>query len=171
MAPSRTDGRERCAAKIPSQPVRFGSKADINAVLIDVCFTPKSGRRFGLSGCLLCAKSRHYALQQEIRCVEPDFSCRPLEFERGKRLLRNLWRPYKNTLRSTSHLYATTITFYVAPLDFWCLIMRSEYDFESAVEENEDEAAWPKSPEEFIDRFGIRTALFVLCIASFLAAI
>jgi len=49
--------------------------------------------------------------------------------------------------------------------------MRPEYDFESAVEENEDDAAWPKSPEEFIDRFGIRTALFVLCIASFIAAI
>src|SRR5262249_11376581 len=109
------------------------------------------------------------ALQQEIRCVDSDFSCRSLEFERGKRLLRNLWRLYKNTLRSTSHLYATTITF--TRRDSRCLIMRSEYDFESAVEENEDDAAWSKSPEEFIDRFGIRTALFVLCIASFLAAI
>jgi hypothetical protein len=50
-------------------------------------------------------------------------------------------------------------------------MMRSEYDFESAVQESEDDAAWSKSPEGFIDRFGIRTALFVLCIASFLAAI
>ena len=49
--------------------------------------------------------------------------------------------------------------------------MRYEYDFENAGEEKEDDAAWQKSPEEFIDRFGIRTALFVLCIASFLAAI
>jgi hypothetical protein len=49
--------------------------------------------------------------------------------------------------------------------------MRSEYDFENTVQENEDDAAWPKSPEVLIDRFGIRTALFVLCVALFIAAI
>jgi hypothetical protein len=49
--------------------------------------------------------------------------------------------------------------------------MRSEYDFDNAVQENEDDAAWPESPEEFTDRFGIRTALFVLCVALFIAAI
>jgi hypothetical protein len=49
--------------------------------------------------------------------------------------------------------------------------MCSEYNFESAVQENEDEAARPEPPEELIDRFGIRTALFVLCVALFIAAI
>jgi hypothetical protein len=49
--------------------------------------------------------------------------------------------------------------------------MRSEYDFENAVQEKEDDGAWPESPEEFIDRFGVRTALLVLCLAFFIAAI
>ena len=49
--------------------------------------------------------------------------------------------------------------------------MRSEYDFENTVQENEDDTAWPESPEGLIDRFGIRTALFVLCVALFIAAI
>jgi hypothetical protein len=49
--------------------------------------------------------------------------------------------------------------------------MRSEYDFENAVEESEDDDAWSKSPEELMDRFGVRTALLVLCIALFIAAI
>jgi len=44
--------------------VRFGSKGDMVAVLIDVRFTPKSGHRNSLAGCLLCAKSRHSAPQQ-----------------------------------------------------------------------------------------------------------
>jgi hypothetical protein len=48
--------------------------------------------------------------------------------------------------------------------------MRSE-DFDNALQENEGDTAWPASPEEFIDRFGIRTALFVLCVALFIAAI
>ena len=48
--------------------------------------------------------------------------------------------------------------------------MRSEYDFEKAVEESENDAAWSKSPEGLVDRFGIRTALLVLCIALFIAA-
>jgi hypothetical protein len=46
--------------------------------------------------------------------------------------------------------------------------MRSEYDFENSVQENEDDAT---SPEEPIDRFGIRIALLVLCVALFIAAI
>jgi hypothetical protein len=49
--------------------------------------------------------------------------------------------------------------------------MRPEYDFENAVPENEDGDAWRESSEEFIDRFGIRTALLVLCVALFIAAI
>jgi hypothetical protein len=42
---------------------------------------------------------------------------------------------------------------------------RSEWDF--TVGENSE----PKSPEERIDRFGARTTLLVLCVASFMAAI
>ena len=30
---------------------------------------------------------------------------------------------------------------------------------------------WPKSPEEQVDRFGVRAALLTLCIALFLAAV
>jgi hypothetical protein len=47
--------------------------------------------------------------------------------------------------------------------------MRSEYDFENAVQE--DDTHWPEPQEALIDRFGIRTALFVLCVALFIAAI
>jgi hypothetical protein len=45
----------------------------------------------------------------------------------------------------------------------------SEWDFSSTV--REDETALPETPEERLDRFGIRTALFVLCVALFIAAI
>jgi hypothetical protein len=48
--------------------------------------------------------------------------------------------------------------------------MRSEYDFENAAQEKEDDAAWPEPPEALVDRFGIRTALFVLCVALFISA-
>ena len=34
-----------------------------------------------------------------------------------------------------------------------------------------DDIPSPESPEERLDRFGIRTALLVICIASFIAAI
>jgi hypothetical protein len=44
--------------------VRFGSKADIGGRLGNVRFTPKSGHRNSRAECPLCAKSRHYALQQ-----------------------------------------------------------------------------------------------------------
>ena len=49
--------------------------------------------------------------------------------------------------------------------------MRSEYDFENTVQGNENDGGWPEPPEGSIDRFGIRTALFVLCVALFIAAI
>ena len=39
--------------------VRFGSEADIEVRLRNVCFTRKSRRRAERLGCLLCAKSRH----------------------------------------------------------------------------------------------------------------
>jgi hypothetical protein len=35
--------------------VRFGSKADIAAYSINVCFTPESGHRLGKLACPLCA--------------------------------------------------------------------------------------------------------------------
>jgi len=44
----------------------------------------------------------------------------------------------------------------------------SEWDFES--EECKDDVARPKSPDDRVDQFGIRTALFVLCVAFFIAA-
>jgi hypothetical protein len=37
--------------------VRFGSKADISVVVIDVRFTPESGHRSARRQCPLCAKS------------------------------------------------------------------------------------------------------------------
>src|SRR6516164_8421479 len=52
---------------IPSH-LRFGSKADMTACLDDVRFTPKSGHRNSLAGCLLCAKSRHYDAEL-VRCA------------------------------------------------------------------------------------------------------
>jgi hypothetical protein len=39
--------------------VRFGSKADIEARLPNVCFTPKSRHRRAALPCPLCTKSRH----------------------------------------------------------------------------------------------------------------
>src|SRR5262249_31560116 len=45
----------RCLDEIGD--VRFGSKADIEACLRDVRFTPNSGHYFSASGCPLCAKS------------------------------------------------------------------------------------------------------------------
>ena len=47
--------------------VRFGSKADMEALSPNVCFTPKSGHWLSMSGCPLCAKSRHWAPQQKRR--------------------------------------------------------------------------------------------------------
>ena len=41
----------------PTDDVRFGSKADISAMLIHVRFTPKSGHWLNASGCPLCARN------------------------------------------------------------------------------------------------------------------
>jgi hypothetical protein len=49
--------------------------------------------------------------------------------------------------------------------------MRSEYDLKNVVQEKGDDDAWPEPLEEFVDRFGIRTALVALCVALFIAAI
>jgi hypothetical protein len=50
-------------------------------------------------------------------------------------------------------------------------MQRSEWDFGSTTDNDEHDAAQPKSPEALADQFGIRTALLVLCIAFFIAAI
>ena len=44
--------------------VRLGSKADMAAPSSNVRFTPKSGHRNSAAKCPLCAKSGHYAAQQ-----------------------------------------------------------------------------------------------------------
>jgi hypothetical protein len=48
---------------------------------------------------------------------------------------------------------------------------RSELDFEGPMDEPQHDLTLPDSPEERIDRFGVMTALFVLCVAFFIAAI
>jgi hypothetical protein len=47
----------------------------------------------------------------------------------------------------------------------------SKWDFDTTTDHDVRDVPWPKSPEEFADQFGIRTALVVLCIALFIAAI
>jgi hypothetical protein len=47
----------------------------------------------------------------------------------------------------------------------------SKWSFDMTVQDDdEDDVLRPKSAEELVDQFGIRTALLVLCIASFIAA-
>src|SRR5262245_36259498 len=48
---------------------------------------------------------------------------------------------------------------------------RLEWDFENRIDDDELDAALSGSPEVLADRFGVRTALLVLCIALFIAAI
>jgi hypothetical protein len=49
---------------------------------------------------------------------------------------------------------------------------RSEWDFEGEPEEAKDDPAWQRLfGEEDSDQFGIRTALFVLALACFFAAV
>ena len=47
---------------------------------------------------------------------------------------------------------------------------RSEWDFHTA-ENGDDHSVLPETPEDRVDRFGLRTTFFVLCIAFFIAAI
>jgi len=46
----------------------------------------------------------------------------------------------------------------------------SEFDIQDPMDQRDPEVAWPGNPEERVDRFGIRTALLVLVVASFVAA-
>lgn len=47
---------------------------------------------------------------------------------------------------------------------------RSELDFEDTVADDQRDITLPKSAEERLDQFGVRTALFVLAVAFFIAA-
>jgi hypothetical protein len=46
----------------------------------------------------------------------------------------------------------------------------SEFDIQSPMDDGEPEVAWPATPEERVDRYGVRTALHALVIALFVAA-
>jgi hypothetical protein len=46
----------------------------------------------------------------------------------------------------------------------------SESDIQNPTDDGEPEVAWPGTPEERVDRYGIRTALLALVIALFVAA-
>jgi hypothetical protein len=50
-------------------------------------------------------------------------------------------------------------------------MQRSELDFEGPIDKPQHDVAWLGSPEERVDRFGIMTVLFVLCVAFFIAAL
>jgi hypothetical protein len=50
-------------------------------------------------------------------------------------------------------------------------MQRSEWDFDTRARHDENDVPQSKSPEALADRFGVRTALLVLCIAFFIAAI
>jgi hypothetical protein len=43
-------------------------------------------------------------------------------------------------------------------------------NFDKGTDDDENDVARPRSPEDSVDQFGIRTALFVLCVAFFIAA-
>jgi hypothetical protein len=49
-------------------------------------------------------------------------------------------------------------------------MQHSEFEFQGPVDESKPEVAWPGTPEERVDRFGFRTALLVLVLARFVAA-
>ena len=52
-----------------------------------------------------------------------------------------------------------------------CAMQGLKLDFETTTDNGARDVPWPKSPEQLEDQFGVRTALFVLCIAFFIAAI
>jgi hypothetical protein len=47
----------------------------------------------------------------------------------------------------------------------------SEFDIQDPMDDGKPDVPWPETPEERVDRFGILTALFVLCVAFFIAAL
>src|SRR5262249_47508494 len=48
---------------------------------------------------------------------------------------------------------------------------RTEWDFDTTIDDEPRDYLRAKSPEDLADQFGIRATLLVLCIASFIAAI
>jgi len=46
----------------------------------------------------------------------------------------------------------------------------SDFDIQGPMDDDRPEVGWPETPEERIDRFGFRTALLVLVLALFIAA-
>jgi len=50
-------------------------------------------------------------------------------------------------------------------------MQRLKWDFEDTTGDEEHDAVLPKSSEERVDQIGLRTAVFVLCVAFFIAAI
>ena len=46
----------------------------------------------------------------------------------------------------------------------------SEFDIQNPMDDGKPEVPWPWTPEERVDRYGIRTALLALVIALFVAA-
>ena len=54
----------RSRQSVAATNVRFGSKADIDGLPLDVRFTPESGHWNSVAKCPLCAKSGHWAAQQ-----------------------------------------------------------------------------------------------------------
>src|SRR5262249_62103838 len=56
----------------PRPNVRFGSKADITALVINVRFTPKSGHRIARLTCPLCANSGHSVADLGIKFIGAD---------------------------------------------------------------------------------------------------
>jgi hypothetical protein len=49
-------------------------------------------------------------------------------------------------------------------------MQNKKFDFDIELERHQD-VPWPDSAEDSVDRFGIRTALILLCIAFFVAAV
>jgi hypothetical protein len=45
------------------------------------------------------------------------------------------------------------------------------FELQNLMDHGKPDVAWPGTPEERVDRFGIMTALFVLCVAFFIAAL
>ena len=48
---------------------------------------------------------------------------------------------------------------------------RTEWDFDTTIDDDVSDALRPKSPEDLTDQMGVRVALVVLCVASFIAAV
>ena len=50
-------------------------------------------------------------------------------------------------------------------------MQRSEWDIEGKIDDDVHAVASPETPEVLADQFGVRTALLVLCVSLFIAAL